>query len=289
MRPYLRAREGYVDEIEGCVAQISELMDACADASRRGGEVLRERFGQRRSIQYKGGIDLVTDADHASEAVLLAFLRGRFPGAAILAEESGPSSGSGESGSAGSGLRFIVDPLDGTTNYAHGLPQFAVNVAVEDAAGIAAGATYDPIRDEIYVAGRGRGATLNGEPIRVSDADSMPRALLCTGFPYDVHQDPEPPLRLFGAFLQRARAIRRLGSAALDLAYVACGRFDGFWEVKLKAWDLAPGILLVREAGGVVTDFAGGDEMLRCGEVCAGNPRLHAELMDVIRAAGPRG
>jgi myo-inositol-1(or 4)-monophosphatase len=181
-----------------------------------------------------------------------------------------------------------VDPLDGTTNYAHGLPQFAVNVAAEDASGIAAGATYDPIRDELYLAGRGRGATLNGEPIHVSEADSMSRALLCTGFPYDVHSNPEPPLRLFGAFLQRARAIRRLGSAALDLAYVASGRFDGFWETKLKPWDLAPGILLVREAGGVVTDFAAGDEMLRGGEICAGNPRLHPELMDVIRADAQR-
>ena len=255
---------------------VNEFMEICAEAVRRGGEVLRRKFGGRRSIEYKGGIDLVTDADHASEAVLLEFLRKRSPGAAILAEESGAS------GSAG-GVRFIVDPLDGTTNYAHGLPHFAVNVAAEDESGLAAGATYDPLRDELFVAGRGRGATLNAEPIHVSDAQEMGRALLCTGFPYDVHEHPDPPLRLFGAYLRRARAIRRLGSAALDLAYVACGRFDGFWEMKLKPWDLAPGVLLIREAGGAVADFAGGDRILERGEICAGNAQLHSELLRVIR------
>ncbi len=266
--------------------EVSELMEACAEACRRGGEVLRERFGQRRSIQFKGGIDLVTDADRASEEVVLAFLRGRFPGASVLAEESGVSAATG---GAGAGLRFVVDPLDGTTNYAHGLPQFAVNVAAEDGGGILAGATYDPLREELFVAGRGRGATLNGEAIHVSEAESLGDSLLCTGFPYDVHQHPEPPLQLFGAFLQRARAIRRLGSAALDLAYVACGRFDGFWETKLKAWDMTPGILLVREAGGVVTDFGGGDAMVQRSEICAGNARIHRAIVDVIRAAGRAG
>jgi myo-inositol-1(or 4)-monophosphatase len=254
-------------------------MDGCAEATRRGGAVLRALFGERRTIAYKGGIDLVTDADHASEAALLEFLAARFPGAAVLAEESG------RSGVAGGRLRFVVDPLDGTTNYAHGLPHFAVNVAVEDEGGLVAGATYDPVRDELFVAGRGRGATLDGQPIRASDRHELGRALLCTGFPYDVHQDPEPVLRLFGAFLRRARAIRRLGSAALDLAYVACGRLDGFWEMKLKPWDLAPGILLVREAGGSVCDFSGGDRMLESGEICAGNARLHPRLLEVLAEA----
>ena len=260
---------------KGAVPDVGELMASCAEAARRGGAVLRGAFGGRRTIQYKGGIDLVTDADHASEAALLAFLRGRFPGAAVLAEESGLSGTPGR-------LRFVVDPLDGTTNYAHGLPHFAVNVAAEDEWGLAAGATYDPLRDELFLAGRGRGATLNGEAIAVSAEGDLGRALLCTGFPYDVHQHPDPPLRLFSAFLVRARAIRRMGSAALDLAYVACGRFDGFWEAKLKPWDLAPGILLVREAGGRVADYRGGDGMLESGEVCAGNEHLHAQLMDVV-------
>jgi myo-inositol-1(or 4)-monophosphatase len=254
-------------------------MDGCAEAARRGGAVLRALFGERRTIAYKGGIDLVTDADHASEAALLEFLAARFPGAAVLAEESG------RSGPAGGRLRFVVDPLDGTTNYAHGLPHFAVNVAAEDEQGLVAGATYDPVRDELFLAGRGRGAALDGHPIAASDRQELGRALLCTGFPYDVHQDPEPVLRLFGAFLRRARAVRRLGSAALDLAYVACGRLDGFWEMKLKPWDLASGILLVREAGGRVSDFSGGERMMETGEVCAGSARLHPRLMEVVAGA----
>ncbi len=260
------------------MSEIDDLMGDCIEAARRGGAVLRAAFGGQRSIRYKGGIDLVTDADHASEATVLEFLRARHPDAAILAEESGASGGRP------GGLRFIVDPLDGTTNYAHGLPHFAVNVAAQDGTGIAAGATYDPMRDELFVAGRGRGATLNGQPIRVSGGDELRRALLCTGFPYDVHEHPDPPLRLFAAYLRRARAVRRMGSAALDLAYVACGRFDGFWELKLKAWDLAPGILLVREGGGAACDFTGGEGMLERGEICAGNRRIHAQLMEVLAA-----
>jgi len=258
------------------VSETSELMEVCAAAARRGGEVLLGEFGRRRTIEYKSGIDLVTDADRASETALLEFLTARHPAAAILAEESGAS------GAAGGRLRFIVDPLDGTTNYAHGLPHFAVNVGVEDQAGLLAGATYDPVRGELFLAGRGHGATLNGGAISVSSRGDLGRALLCTGFPYDVHQHPELPLRLFAAYMTRARAIRRMGSAALDLAYVACGRFDGFWEMKLKPWDLAPGVLLVLEAGGVVADFAGGQRMLEVGEVCAANTPLHPQLMAVL-------
>jgi myo-inositol-1(or 4)-monophosphatase len=251
-------------------------MRVCAEAARRGGAVLLDAFGRRRTIEYKSGIDLVTDADRASEEALLEFLLGRHPGAEVLAEESGAS------GARGGRLRFIVDPLDGTTNYAHGLPHFSVNVGVEDETGLLAGATYDPLRGELFLAGRGRGASLDGEPVSASRCEDLGRALLCTGFPYDVHQNPELPLRLFGAYMTRARAIRRMGSAALDLAYVACGRFDGFWEMKLKPWDLAPGILLVREAGGLVSDFAGGQRMLEVGEICAGGARLHPRLMAVL-------
>jgi myo-inositol-1(or 4)-monophosphatase len=258
------------------VAATIELMQACAEAARRGGEVLRQAFGRRRTIEYKGsGIDLVTDADRASEAALLEFIGARFPGAAVLAEESGASGGGGR-------LRFIVDPLDGTTNYAHGLPHFSVNVGVEDEQGLAAGATYDPMRDELFLSARGAGATLDGARIAVSKEAELSRALLCTGFPYDVHQDADLPLRLFARYLTQARAIRRLGSAALDLAYVACGRFDGFWEMKLKPWDLAPGVLLVREAGGLVADFDGGDRVIERGEVCAAGPGLQPALLRIL-------
>jgi myo-inositol-1(or 4)-monophosphatase len=252
-------------------------MKACAEAARLGGEVLRERWGQDRTIELKGGIDLVTDADRASEDALLEFLDTRFPGAAVLAEESGAS------GASGAGLRFYVDPLDGTTNYAHGVPHFAVNVAAEDGRGLVAGATLDPLRGELYLAARGGGATLNGEALRVSPCRQVDGALLCTGFPYDVHQNFEEPLRIFGAYMVRARAVRRMGAAALDLAYVAAGRFDGFWEMKLKRWDIAPGMLLVREAGGAVSDFDGGDRSLERGDICAGNPALHAQLLEILR------
>jgi myo-inositol-1(or 4)-monophosphatase len=261
------------------VAEVDELREACAEAARLGGAVLRERWGKTRTVELKGGIDLVTDADHASEEALLGFLSRRFPGAAILAEESGAS------GRRAGGLEFFVDPLDGTTNYAHGLPHFAVNIGVSDAGGLAAGATYDPLRDELWTAARGRGATLNGAPVVHSGRAELKGALLVTGFPYDVHQRYEEPLRMFGAFIRRARAVRRFGSAALDLAYVACGRFDGFWEPRLKPWDVAPGILIAREAGAIVTDLEGGDGMLATGDIVAAPRGLHGPMLEVIAEA----
>jgi myo-inositol-1(or 4)-monophosphatase len=267
------------------VSEISELRAACAEAVRRGGAVLREKWGQERTIELKGGIDLVTDADRASEAALLAFLHAEFPRAAVLAEESGASGGPP------GGLRFYVDPLDGTTNYAHGVPHFAVTVGVGDAAGLAAGATYDPLRDELFTAGRGEGAERGGVRLAHSGRDALRGALLVTGFPYDVHEQHELPLRLFGAFIRQARAVRRFGAAAIDLAYVACGRFDGFWEQKLKPWDLAAGIVLAREAGALVTDLEGGDAMLETGDVLAAPAALHARMLEVVRAeraASPR-
>jgi myo-inositol-1(or 4)-monophosphatase len=258
------------------VAEVDELRAACVEAARLGGAVLREKWGQVRTIELKGGIDLVTDADRASEAAVLGFLASRFPGAAVLAEESG------ESGAGAGGLRFFVDPLDGTTNYAHGVPHFAVNVTVADGAGLAAGATLDPLRGELYDAARGRGATLNGERLGHSGRAELPGALLVTGFPYDIHARFDEPLRIFGAFVRRARAVRRFGSAALDLAYVAAGRFDGFWEQRLKPWDVAAGILLAREAGALVTDLDGGDGMLESGDIVAAPPALLAPMLAVI-------
>jgi len=264
------------------VAEAEDLRAACAEAARTGGAVLREKWGKTRTIELKGGIDLVTDADKASEAALLAFLATRYPGAAVLAEESGAS------GTGAGGLRFFVDPLDGTTNYAHGVPHFAVNVAVVDAGGLAAGATYDPLRDELFTAARGGGAFLNGEPLRHSARTELRGALLVTGFPYDIHENHDEPLRLFGAFIRRARAVRRFGSAALDLAYVAAGRFDGFWELRLKPWDVAPGILIAREAGATVTDTEGGDRMLETGDILAAAPALLAQMLAVIAAERAR-
>ncbi len=258
-----------------------ELREACVEAARRGGAVLRQRWGQHRTVEFKGEIDLVTDADRASEAAVLDFLHARFPASSVLAEESGRSGPA----AAEAALRWYVDPLDGTTNYAHRVPHFAVTVAAEDRDGLAAGATLDPLRDELFTAARGEGAFLGAEPIQVSSADDLSRALLATGFPYDVHREPEGTLRLFGAYLRRAQGIRRLGAAALDMAYVACGRFDGYWDRRFAPWDVAAGILMVREAGGVVSDFAGGGDMLGSGTLCAAGPRLQPLLLAVLAEA----
>ena len=260
------------------MSEVSNLRSACAEAVRRGGAVLRAKWGQERTIELKGGIDLVTDADRASEAEVLSFLRAEFPGAAVLAEESGASGGPP------GGLHFYVDPLDGTTNYAHGVPHFAVTVGASDARGLVAGATLDPLRDELFTAGRGEGASLGEERIRHSGRAELRGSLLVTGFPYDVHERGELPLRLFGAFMIRSRGVRRFGAAAIDLAYVACGRLDGFWELKLKPWDLAAGIVIAREAGALVTDLGGGDAMLESGEVLVAPPELHGRMREVVRA-----
>ena len=262
------------------MSEASELRGACVEAAQRGGAILRERFGALRTVELKGGIDLVTDADRASEEAVLRALRERVPRAAVLAEESGASGGGGAGG-----VRFLVDPLDGTTNYAHGLPQFAVNVAAADASGLVAAATYDPIRDELFTAARGEGAFLGGQRLRPSGRSEVGSALLVTGFPYDIHQHHEVPLRLFGAFVRRARGVRRLGSAALDLAYVAAGRLDGFWEQGLKPWDIAAGILIAREAGARVTDLRGGDAMLETGDIVAASPGLVGPMLEIIREA----
>lgn len=256
----------------------TELREACVEAVGRGGAVLAERFTRPRTIQRKGLIDLVTDADKASEEALLSFLRGRFPGAAILAEESGE-----HAGSASGELRFYVDPLDGTTNYAHGIPHFSVTVAVADGAGLAAGATLDPLRGELFTAVRGGGAYLGERRLEVSGCREPRDALLVTGFAYDSHANADHALRLFGDFTRRFQSVRRLGSAALDLAYVAAGRFEGFWEERLHAWDVAAGILMVREAGGRVSDLDGGDRMLETGDILAAAPGLFDPMLAVTR------
>ena len=260
------------------MSEVSNLRAACVEAARRGGAVLRAKWGQQRTIEFKGGTDLVTDADRASEAAVLGFLHAEFPGAAVLAEESGASGGPP------GGLHFYVDPLDGTTNYAHGVPQFAVTIGASDRSGLAAGATYDPLRDEMFTAGRGEGATLGETRIHHSGRAELRGSLLVTGFPYDMHERGELPLRLFGAFMLRSRGVRRFGAAAIDLAWVACGRLDGFWELTLKPWDVAAGIVIAREAGALVTDLEGGEAMLESGEVLVAPPELHVRMREIVRA-----
>ena len=258
---------------------LEQLYETAVEGARRAGGVLAERFPGHRTISFKGGIDLVTDADKASEAVLLAYLRERHPEHAILSEESGITRGTG--------YRWIVDPLDGTTNYAHRLPHFSVSIAVEGPGGILAGAVYDPMRDELFAAARGRGATLNGQPIRTAETRSLERALLCTGFPYDVRQHPEGPVGLVARFVRMSQGIRRFGSSALDLSYVACGRYDGYFEFGLKPWDVAAGTLLVQEAGGAMTRIDGAPYDTAVTDVLAAAPGvatvLQAECATFLR------
>jgi myo-inositol-1(or 4)-monophosphatase len=236
------------------------------------------RFGQLHQIGKKGVIDLVTEVDVAVEQMFRALIEERFPDHQVLAEELGGAAALPE------GPCWIFDPLDGTTNYAHGLPIFCASLALE-VGGIAdVAAVYDPNRRELFTAERGGGAFMNGTPLRTSAADALVDAMLVTGFPYDVHTRVPEIVGLFGAFVGRARAVRRLGSAAIDLCWVAAGRMDGFWESDLKPWDLAGGALIVAEAGGRVTDIAGGAFMSRGGHVVASNGRIHDEMLEVIRA-----
>jgi myo-inositol-1(or 4)-monophosphatase len=251
-------------------SELSELLAAAEEGARQAGELLADRFEGARTVEYKGRIDLVTDADRASEAELLSYLRSRFPNHSILSEERGLERRGA--------LCWIVDPLDGTTNYSHRVPHFCVSVAVQSAGELLAAAIYDPIRRELFSAARGAGAQLNGKSMRASAVTSLDRALLCTGFPYDVRERPEIPLGLFNRLIRLAQGLRRIGSAALDLAYVAAGRFDGFFEFGLKPWDVGAGALLVMEAGGSMRRIDGQPLDLAIGDVIASCPGIEAAL-----------
>lgn len=263
---------------------MEKVVKVLTEAVMAGGAVLRKYRGglSEAEIFKKDEIDLVTAADLESEREILAVIRAAFPGDEILTEESGHAGG----GSTGEGGRWVIDPLDGTTNFAHGFPIYAVSIGYVENGLPMAGAVYDPTRDELFFAVRGEGATLSGKPIRVSTAKPLANALLATGFPYDIKTSRENNLDYFAAFAKRAQAVRRAGSAALDLCYLACGRFDGFWELKLHPWDVAAGWLLITEAGGVVSDFSGGAFDMFTQECAAAScPELHAEILAVIAAA----
>lgn len=238
------------------------------------GSILREHHGKRHTIEYKGAIDLVTEVDRAAEAYMRERLAETFPDHEILGEEEGLKT-------SGSAYRWLLDPVDGTTNYAHGFPYYCVSVGLEHEGHIIAGAVYNPILDELFSAALGEGATLNGVPIRVSETDELRRSLLTTGFPYQVIQDGSN-LPLFTRFLYRCQAVRRAGSAALDLCHVACGRYDGFWEPGLSPWDVAAGSLIVQEAGGKMSDYHGGPFDPYAKELLASNGRLHEAMSAVL-------
>jgi len=251
---------------------------AC-EAARAGGHLLRERFKQNRPIRVesKGLHDFVTQVDRDAESVVLSVIREAYPDHAIMSEEGSPDEAAG-------GLRWVVDPLDGTTNFIHGVPTFGVSVALEDADGLLAGAIHDPIRDELFHAHRGGGARMNDAPIGCSGLPGLQDALIATGFPFRELSRVGPYLKAFETFIRSTAGLRRAGAASIDLAYTACGRYDGFWEVGLSRWDVAAGVLIVREAGGRVTDVAGGDSTLDTGDIVAAGPALHEAMLQVTRA-----
>lgn len=251
-------------------------LDVALSAAREAGALLRERQQDVLNVRHKGSIDLVTDADLASERLIAGYIANAFPDDALLAEE-GTGTGSGDR----SGRRWIVDPLDGTTNYSHGYPMYAVSIALEADGEVQVGVVYVPVLDEMFAAINGHGATLNGKPARVSDADALIDSMLSTGFAYDPEIRPENYPH-FQAFTDRAQAVRRDGAAALDLCYVACGRFDGFWERELSPWDVAAGALLVTEAGGAISDYSGGPLDIFAREAVASNGRIHAQLLETL-------
>lgn len=251
--------------------------DAAIDLAERAGKLLRAGGSRRRRIDYKGTINLVTEMDRRSERLIGRELQRLFPTHDLLAEE--------DEGNVlrGSDYRWIVDPLDGTTNYAHGLPLYSVSIGLEYQGAMVVGVVYQPELEEMFSAQLGGGARLNGRRIEVSSVSRLERSLLVTGFPYDMHTTRADNLNHFRRFMKRAQAVRRLGSAALDFCYVACGRFDGFWEMKLAPWDMAAGSLICQEAGARVTNFENRKFSVFGREVVASNGKIHAAMLRTLR------
>jgi myo-inositol-1(or 4)-monophosphatase len=250
------------------------------EAGCRAGDLLRDRFRKRTPlrVELKGLHDFVTEVDREAEHAVLSHIREHCPDHVIMSEEASPEAAIAD-------YRWIVDPLDGTTNFIHGVPTFSVSIALEDSAGLLAGVIHDPIREETFHAHRGGGARLNGETIRCAPVGGLQDALIATGFPFRELSRVKQYLVAFETFIRSTAGLRRAGSAALDLAYTASGRYDGFWEVGLSRWDIAAGMLLVLEAGGRVTDIQGGDKVLDSGDIVAAGPALHAAMLEVTRTA----
>jgi len=262
-----------------------QLERVAVRASQRAATILRKYYRSGAASVHKGAVNLLTKADVESQNIIVKTLQSAFPSHSILAEEN--EQGHKESLD---GPIWVVDPLDGTTNFAHGFPVFAISIAFREHGEMKFALVHQPILHELFLAHRGRGATLNGKKIHVSRQDDFSKTLLATGFPYDRRTSPENNLDLFGYFELKALCVRRAGAAAVDLAYLACGRFDGFWEPKLAPWDIAAGMLLVEEAGGIVSDYRGAPlSDLWCNEiVAANNSAIHHELVEGIGAVRAR-
>ncbi len=247
------------------------------DAARAAGQLLKSELSGSRRIAYKGSpTNLVTEMDARVEELIVGRLAAAFPDDAVLAEERGATAGR-------SGRRWIIDPLDGTTNYAHGFPAFGVSIALESARRIELGVIYDPNLDELFVAERGHGSTVNDQALSVSTTATLDESLLATGFPYNIREGGDNNLKEYAAFSVRARAVRRMGSAVLYLAWLASGRLDGYWELRLGPWDVAAGSLLVEEAGGRITSLSGGALDLDAPTLVATNGRIHEAVLEVLR------
>lgn len=244
--------------------------------AREAGAILRAGYNKEHQVNYKGVIDLVTEMDHQSEAFLIGAIQKNYPDHHIVTEETGVIQGSDQH-------KWYVDPLDGTVNYAHHIPIFSVSVAYAFRGELMFGVVYDPMRDELFSAERGKGAFLNGMSTRVSDVTELQKSLLVTGFPYDAWNTPQDNFANFVRFAKLTQGVRRLGSAALDLCYVAAGRFDGFWELALKPWDVAAGGLICREAGARTTNVDGKDDFISHPQsIVASAPAIHARMLELL-------
>jgi len=254
------------------------MLNIAIRAAHRAGDFIVRKINKipDLKVEVKAQNDYVTDVDREAEALIIEELLKAYPGHGIVAEESGVIE-------AGADFRWIIDPLDGTTNYLHGFPHYAVSIACEHLGKLTQGVIYDPIKQELFAASRGDGATLNNRRIRVGKLRTIEAALIATGFPFKNPEKLEEFLKLFNAFFTSVSDIRRAGSAALDMAYVAAGRLDGYWESGLNAWDLAAGALIVREAGGLVTDYNGDGHFLENGQIVVGNPKIIADMLRIIQ------
>lgn len=257
---------------------MDQYLDIAIETAIKAGRYLKKKFRYPRQIRYKGEINLVTDSDIEAERIIIETIKKAYPGHRILAEETMGTTETSENG-----FCWIIDPIDGTTNFAHGYPLFAVSIALEYNGNIILGVAYNPLLDELFTAQTGKGAYLNGKRIHVSSTRELGRSLLATGFPYDIRESSKTNIEYFSRFQLKAQDIRRDGSAVLNLCYTACGRFDGFWELKLNPWDTASGVLIVTEAGGKVTDFSGNVFNIYKKEILASNGLIHEQMLEVLR------
>jgi myo-inositol-1(or 4)-monophosphatase len=256
----------------------AEILAAAAAIAREAGAIVRQGFGRRHTVTMKGVVNPVTETDLASEKLILERLQNAFPEHEVLSEE-----GRTETAWSTAEWIWIVDPLDGTVNFAHGFPQVSISMGLLSYGRPVVGVIYDPLHDELFAARRGAGATCNGLPMQVSETPTLAQSLLATGFPYDCWTAEDNNADHVRCFLRRCQGLRRAGSAALDLAYVAAGRCDGYWEMRVHPWDIAAGILMVQEAGGAIQDYAGGEAMLATGTVVTSNGLIQAEMLRVVQ------